>query len=81
MANLHPVRRSNSLGPPEVKALWEGIRRGLKEGIRHNGASLDWVYRGGSFQNHFRVYARAGKPCPSCKTLIERIVVGQRSRI
>ena len=56
---------------PEVMALAEGIRR--------NGASFDWVYRGGEFQNYFRVYDRAGKPCPTCGTNIERIIVGQRS--
>ncbi len=77
-ARLHPLRRSDSLTPQEVKALWRGIRAALRQGLRHNGASIDWVYRGGSFQNHFRVYGRAGKPCPICGTAIARIVVAQR---
>jgi formamidopyrimidine-DNA glycosylase len=54
------------------------IREVLEEGIRRNGASIDWVYRGGDFQNHFRVYGRQGEACPVCGTTIERIVVGQR---
>ncbi len=77
-AGLHPLRRSDSLTPEEVKALWRGIRQALQTGLRHNGASIDWAYRGGSFQNHFRVYDRAGEPCDTCGTPIRRIVVGQR---
>jgi formamidopyrimidine-DNA glycosylase len=78
LAGLHPLRRSDSLSPAEARALWRSIRRALRSGIRHNGASLDWVYRGGNFQHHFRVYDRAGKPCLTCGTPIRRIVVGQR---
>jgi formamidopyrimidine-DNA glycosylase len=77
-AGLHPLRRSDTLTPAEVKALWRAIRQTLQLGIRTNGASLDWVYRGGDMQHHFRVYDRAGKPCPTCGTPIRRIVVGQR---
>lgn len=77
-AKLHPLRRSDSLSPDEVRSLWQGIRTALKQGISHSGASIDWVYRGGEFQNHFRVYGRRGEPCPACGTPVERIVVGQR---
>ena len=45
---------------------------------KRNGASIDWVYRGGDFQNYFRVYQRTGEPCPECGTPIARIIVGQR---
>jgi len=78
LAGLHPLRRSDSLTPPEARALWRSIRRALRAGLRHGGASVDWVYRGGNFQNHFRVYQRAGEPCFNCGTPIRRIVVGQR---
>jgi formamidopyrimidine-DNA glycosylase len=77
-AKLHPLQLSNSLDSARVRALWRGIRAALREGIRHNGATIDWVYRGGEFQNHFRVYGRTGEPCPVCGTEIVRIVVGQR---
>jgi formamidopyrimidine-DNA glycosylase len=77
-AKLHPLRRSESLTAAEVRALLEGIRRALQSGLRHNGASIDWVYRGGDFQNHFRVYDRKGELCPVCGTEIVRTVVGQR---
>lgn len=77
-ARLHPLRISDSLRPGQAARLWEAIRSVLEEGIRRNGASLDWVYRGGEFQNHFRVYDREGKPCPVCGAKIKRLVVGQR---
>ena len=77
-ARLHPLVASNSVNREQAQTLWEAIREVLQEGIRRNGASIDWVYRGGEFQNYFRVYDRVGQPCPVCGTAIERLVVGQR---
>lgn len=79
LAKLHPLASSDSVTANQAEALHDAICRVLKEGIRRNGASFDWVYRGGEYQNHFRVYDQAGKPCPVCGTNIERIIVGQRS--
>jgi formamidopyrimidine-DNA glycosylase len=78
MARLHPLKRSHTVSHPQAQRLHAAIRRVLAEGIRRNGASIDWVYRGGDFQNHFRVYDREGEPCPVCGTSIKRVVVGQR---
>jgi formamidopyrimidine-DNA glycosylase len=77
-AKLHPLRQSNSLNSEEARALWEGIRNALQSGLHHNGASIDWIYRGGDFQNYLRAYGRGGEPCPECGTEIVRTVVGQR---
>jgi len=77
-ARLHPLRPSDSVRPRQALALWTAIREVLEEGILRNGASLDWVYRGGEFQNYFRVYDREGQPCPVCGAKIRRLVVGQR---
>ncbi len=79
LARLHPLKPSNSLTFEQSARLLASIREVLQEGIRHNGASIDWVYRGGDFQNHFRTYQRTGEPCPVCGAPIERILVGQRS--
>ena len=78
MARLHPLKPSHAVSRPQAGRLHAAIRSVLSEGIRRNGASIDWVYRGGDFQNHFRVYDRAGQPCPVCGTSIVRVVVGQR---
>ncbi len=78
VARLHPLAQSDSVTPEQAEGLWRAVRAVLEEGIRSNGASIDWVYRGGEFQNHFRVYGRDGEPCPVCGTKIERRMVGQR---
>ncbi len=77
-ARLHPLIHSHTVNVRQAHSLWQAIRQTLQEGISRNGASIDWVYRGGEFQNQFRVYGRGGQPCPVCGTLIERIVTGQR---
>lgn len=79
LAKLHPLRQSASLSPDESRTLLKAIRAVLKKGIQRNGASIDWVYRRGGFQNDFRVYQRQGQPCKVCGTIIQRILVGQRS--
>lgn len=78
-AGLHPLHPANTLTPAQVHALWRSIRAVLRLGIRHNGVSLDWAYRGGSFQNLTRVYGRTDLPCQTCGTPIRRLVIGQRS--
>ncbi len=78
LARLHPLALSDTLSEEQAEGLWRAIREVLEEGIRRNGASIDWVYRGGDFQNYFRVYGRTGQPCPTCGTKIERMVIGQR---
>lgn len=78
MAKLHPLALSNSITMKQAGKLHAAIQSVLQEGIHRNGASIDWVYRGGEFQNHFRVYGRGGEPCPVCGTTIQRLVIGQR---
>lgn len=77
-AKIHPLMKSNQLDRDQCDHLWGCIRKVLLDGINKNGASIDWVYRGGDFQNYFKVYQRSGEPCSLCGSTIERIVVGQR---
>jgi formamidopyrimidine-DNA glycosylase len=77
-AKLHPLRMSDSVRMDGAERLHEAIRSVLVEGIQRNGSSIDWVYRGGEFQNYFRVYDREGQACPVCGSRIKRLVVGQR---
>ncbi len=78
LSGIHPLTLARELTPLQVESLIRSIRLVLKEGIERNGASIDWVYRGGEFQNHFKVYQQTGKPCQVCGTPIKKIVVGQR---
>ncbi len=77
-ARIHPLQRSDTLSMEEAERLLKSIHEVLMEGITRNGASIDWVYRGGDFQNYFKVYQRTGQPCYTCGSPIERIVHGQR---
>lgn len=77
-AGLHPLRSAATVSTDEARRLHQAIQSVLASGIEQNGASIDWVYRGGNFQNHFSVYGRKGQPCPVCGAIIQKIVVGQR---
>jgi formamidopyrimidine-DNA glycosylase len=77
-ARLHPLTLSDSISMDQAEKLLLSIRSVLQEGIDRNGSSIDWVYRGGDFQNNFKVYQRNGDPCYVCETIIQRITVGQR---
>jgi formamidopyrimidine-DNA glycosylase len=77
-ARLHPLRLSSSLTCEEAQVLLDSIRDVLAAGIERQGSSIDWVYRGGDFQNYFSVYQRTGEACPRCGMPIQRMVVGQR---
>ena len=78
-ARLHPMKRSDTLSNNQARRLWRSLRRVLRNGIRHNGSSIDWLYRGGEYQNHLRVYQRTGHPCHKCSNPVKKITVGQRS--
>jgi formamidopyrimidine-DNA glycosylase len=77
-SKIHPLRKSDSLTTDEATKLHQAIQEVLRQGIRRFGASLDWIYRGGEFQNEFNAYKRAGEACPVCGSPIQKISVGQR---
>jgi formamidopyrimidine-DNA glycosylase len=79
LAHLHPKRPASTLSENEAASLYAAIQHVLMQGIAANGASFDWVYPGGNFQENFKVYGMTGKPCTQCGRPIERILVGQRS--
>jgi formamidopyrimidine-DNA glycosylase len=78
LAKIHPLRKANELSLQEVESLLLAIRQVLEQAIIKNGTSIDWVYRGGTNQNHLKVYQKDGTACVVCGTLIKRSVIGQR---
>ncbi|MCC7118353.1 MAG: DNA-formamidopyrimidine glycosylase [Anaerolineales bacterium] len=78
IAKLHPLTLANAVRPKQAAALRDAIQKVLREGIRRNGASIDWAYRGGQYQNHFRAYDREGQPCQACGATIVKFTVAQR---
>ncbi|HWP41345.1 MAG TPA: bifunctional DNA-formamidopyrimidine glycosylase/DNA-(apurinic or apyrimidinic site) lyase, partial [Tepidisphaeraceae bacterium] len=82
-ARLHPLTPANTLGAEQIARLNRAIKATLRRALRHGGSTLrDYVDAdgtSGAFQKLHRVYARAGQPCPACRTPIARIVVSGRS--
>lgn len=82
-ARLSPRRPSLTIGPERADRLAGAIRAVLEAAIAKGGTTLrDYVQANGelgSFQNDFRVYERAGEPCPACGRPIRRIVLGGRA--
>jgi formamidopyrimidine-DNA glycosylase len=80
-AGLHPNRKANTLEIIDVKMLRQAIRHVLQEGIRNGpgpGEQNLWGTRGqwGSREGWPQVAYKAGRPCPTCSTLIEELRVG-----
>jgi formamidopyrimidine-DNA glycosylase len=71
-----------NLQVPQLKAVYKAMQLVLTTAIRLRGSSIsDYVDAEGlpgDYQSRHRVYGRAGKPCPRCKTTIRRIVVAGR---
>jgi len=78
LSGLHPTTLSNMISTTDSQNLWRNLRKVLRDGIRHNGSSIDWVYKGGSHQHHFNVYGQTDKPCQTCDSTIVRTTVSQR---
>jgi formamidopyrimidine-DNA glycosylase len=76
-ARIHPLREARSLGTAETRRLLKGIREALEIGIARQGSTLrDYALPdggSGTMQHEFKVYGRAGEPCPRCGTPIEKI--------
>ena len=81
-AGIHPATAAGILTAEQTARLQQTIRDALRDGIQHEGASINWYRKPdgqkGESQNHFYVYGRAGLPCRSCGAAINKIRVAQR---
>ena len=81
-AGIRPDRGVDTLSDKEKETLYHSIRQTLQQGLDAGGASefafvqLDGSE--GSFQEHFKVNRRQGKPCLECGTAIEKIKISGR---
>jgi formamidopyrimidine-DNA glycosylase len=82
-ARLNPERPVGSLGDEDFKRLNRSIKRILRAAIKHCGTTFsdfqDSTGSVGGYVKYLKVYARAGQPCRTCGTPIEKLVQGQRS--
>jgi formamidopyrimidine-DNA glycosylase len=81
-AGILPTRPADEILRDERKKLYCAIKKTLEKGIKLRGTS-DSDYRDtagapGKFQEVLKVYRRAGKKCPKCDTIVQRIKLGQR---
>jgi formamidopyrimidine-DNA glycosylase len=86
LAGINPATGCHRLRPDDWQRLCQATLEVLQTAIRYEGSTLsDGTYRNalneaGGYQNHHRVYDRAGSTCPGCRDAqIERIVQAQRS--
>jgi formamidopyrimidine-DNA glycosylase len=86
LAGVHPAQRCHRL----TRAQWQDLHGRMIEvlelAIRYEGSTLsDGTYRNalnqsGGYQNHHRVYGRAGQQCVTCgRGAILRVVQAQRA--
>lgn len=82
-AGIHPVRPAASLTATEAEGLHRELRRVLRAAIRARGTTLrdyrDASGGEGSFGGLLRVYGREGEPCTRCHSIVERLVLSNRS--
>jgi len=85
-SGISPLRSAATVTARQIAKLHEATHHILNEAIRYEGSTLnDGTYRNalnkdGSFQNHHRVYQKAGLRCLNCgKAEIQRIVQAQRA--
>jgi formamidopyrimidine-DNA glycosylase len=87
LARVHPARECDRITWAQWQAIADATREILETAIRYEGSTLgDGTYRNalneaGGYQNHHRVYDRAGSACARCGngSKIVRIVQAQRS--
>lgn len=86
LAKIHPEKTCDQIRRPKWAALQQAADTVLKKAIKYEGSTLgDGTYRNalnedGGYQNHHRVYSRAGETCATCERgKIQRIVQAQRS--
>jgi formamidopyrimidine-DNA glycosylase len=86
-AEIHPLRRSDSLSEAEVRTLHRSIRKVLRRGLRNLGTSLgagqsnfhSLSDRRGRNKEQLQVFRRTDESCRRCGETIRRIIVGQRA--
>lgn len=82
-AGIRPERPADSLSAGEAAALHRAIRKVLRSSIEQRGTTFrdyrDGFNQKGSFQNHLKVYGKAGQPCPKCGQPLQKTIIAGRS--
>lgn len=81
-AGIHPARPAGSLRLEEIERLHAAVRAVLEQAISLQGSSARHHVGGlgqrGTMQEEWRVYGRAGRPCLTCGTPVQKMRVAGR---
>ena len=78
-ARLHPNRKISTLTEKEKTSLYNAIRKVLNRSIKLKGLAYEVDFygkKGGFGTEEFLVGYKTGKPCPTCRTTIEKVRTG-----
>ncbi len=82
-AGIHPRRAAGRISLERLTTLAACIKSVLEHAIEAGGTTLKDFHGGdgepGYFKQQLNVYGRDDLPCPTCKSAIRSIVLGQRS--
>lgn len=82
-AGINPKKLAGAIKPDKLGRLAVEVRNVINEAIKAGGSTIsDFATTDGElgyFQHRFRVYDKAGKPCPTCAKPIKRMVQAGRS--
>jgi len=81
-AKIHPQRKISSLTGNEIEALHKSVKSILNDSIRLGGLAYEKDFYGNKGRygaDQFKVAYKPGKPCPICRTAIQKIKTGSTS--
>jgi formamidopyrimidine-DNA glycosylase len=82
-AGINPKKLAGAIKADKLARLAVEVRNVINEAIKAGGSTIsDFATTDGElgyFQHRFRVYDKAGKPCPTCGKPIKRLVQAGRS--
>ena len=82
-AEINPLTPAKDLNNNQIQRMLKATRKILKKAVEKNGTTISDYQRvdkkTGEFQNFLKVYQKQNQKCPTCKTLIQKIKLNQRS--
>ena len=81
LAGIHPSRPGATLSLDEARRLTAGIHETLERTLALDAGREEITYVEEGASNPFRVYGRAGEPCPRCRLNLDSLVLGGRASV
>lgn len=84
-AHILPTRKVGTLKEKEIKDLYNGLKKILKESIDYKGSSVDAYVdvlgRQGEYAPKLKVYGQGGEKCPSCGAALKEAKLAGRGTV